>query len=172
VVRSICGDGVQVERLDDRVVVRATGEDLERCRRLAEQLEVGPDGWQVEVRLVLVTESLQREIGLGASIGATGRVAGGWGPDAAPYQAYLNAAAEVVLQASEDGRRAAILTDAVLHVLEGGDVRLQQGDVIPVPRRSVSSEGVVQVIGYDQVDTGVVVKVACRRVPDGGGVRR
>lgn len=175
-VRQVVGEGAKVENFGDSLLVVGTADAVERAERFAEQLKAGPDGWELEVRVVRVNESFRRELGVqwtvagraGAEFGAAG---GTEFPGSVTTYIGLRAAAtvEAVGRAIESGSGARLLTSAPLFVLEGGEGTLSQGDRVPVPRRVVSPQGTVSTEGYDYVDTGFQVTVKAKRVP--GGVR-
>lgn len=170
------GSDVATVAFGDRVLVAGDREQIEAAKHLAKQFTVGSDGWLLEVRLVAVTKQFSRDLGLewGVTGGLDVRMDAGTGnlggAGVPVFGARAQAAVSLIAQAAEEGRTARLLRSGRLMLLEGAEpARMQQGDVVPVPRRTVSDQGTVTVTGYDQVNTGFVLAASARRVP--GGVR-
>jgi len=166
-------EGSRVKRVGGRVAVWARTDDLASVRSVVRALDVGPDGWRLDVRVVGVSASLRDQLGLGLSgttetdLSLGGSAGSLGGSPLTGAKAVL--ALKLVGSAVSEGRDARILTDGTLGLVEGSEAELQQGEVIPVPKRTISPEGVVTVTGFDQVKTGFNLKAVGRRVP--GGLR-
>lgn len=84
-------------------------------------------------------------------------------------------AAEIISRAVLDGtaiadqRRAfsKLLTRGTLVLIEGETSRLQSGETLPYPKRTVSPYGTITTSEYGFIDTGLILSVTGRRVPDG-----
>lgn len=174
-LKSVVAQRASVAAVGERLVVTGDPQAVDRAAEFAAQLESGSDGWVVEVRVFSVSRSWQ------ASSGVDWRVSGAVGVavDAAVgnrpaavfpvFGARAAATVEALFAASEEGREVQLTRSGRVFVVEGQEGRLQQGDVVPVPRRTVSDQGTVTVTGYERVDTGFQLVVTPERVP--GGVR-
>lgn len=173
VLVSLGGDGSRVTVMDDRVAIVGSRRLIEQAREMVRQFETGPDGWRLEVRVVSVTESFRREIGLDWDLEAGGTLAAGVGGGDLVAPVLSGTAASVIVrvvaEAVESGSGAGLMHAATLYVLEGVASELNQGEQIPVPRYQTSPEGTTTVVGYDKVSTGFNLRALARRVP--GGVR-
>jgi hypothetical protein len=172
----VLGD-VKLASIGDRVVVGGTDDQLQAAIELGRVVGQGVDGWRVLVRFVSVSGAVRRQAGLdvavGGRIGATVGGSAGVGERAEAFRASPGAgvsgqfSAAVVLDAAERRRGARVLREATLFVLEGRSAKFSAGQVVPVPRRTVTDQGTVTVTGFDQVETGFIVDVAARRVATG-----
>lgn len=174
VIKIVVGSSAEVAVVGQRVVVAGTWDAVKRASEFALQLHAGADGWMLEVRLVRVTESLHRALGLGWDVtggltlsadAGTGSEPGAWPVLGARGRLLV----EVLGRAAEDGRGAELVQEGRVFCLEGESASMQVGETTPVPRRTVSPEGTVTTTGYEQVRTGFILSSAARRVP--GGVR-
>jgi type II secretory pathway component GspD/PulD (secretin) len=174
-IKNVIGQKGSVSIVGEKLIVSGEREALERATELAADLESGADGWLVEVRLLAVSKSLREDLGVdfafagGAGVRADAAT-GNMGPTATPvFGARASLAVDMLVSAALTGREAQLLRTGRLFVLEGSQASLQQGDVIPVPRRTVSDQGTVTVSGYDRIESGFGLDVGAARVP--GGVR-
>lgn len=141
----------------NRVALRPdTTEDV---RRLVRLLNHRPDSWVLDVLLVELNQSTARDIGLGWSLGATlsARAETGTGLDQTTgpiLGAKASAVAEVLARLSAESTLARLAYCGTLYLIDGEPANLQQGDTIPVPRRTTSPEGTVTVEGFDSIQTG------------------
>lgn len=166
------GARATVQPMGDRVFVSGDDDTVQRVESVRPFVDIGPDGWLLEVVVVQLSERFASAIGLSWSM--SGQVRSILGDESLLADGAFTglaalAAVEMIAEASESSREAALLTSARLFVLEGQDASLQQGDVIPIPRRTVSNFGVVETTGFDYVNTGFTLRVSAKRVP--GGVR-
>lgn len=72
-----------------------------------------------------------------------------------------------LLSADESSSDVRLVTMCRLHVIEGEDATLQVGEEVPVPQKTVSSEGTVTTTGYTYVQSGVDLSVKVRSEPSG-----
>jgi type II secretory pathway component GspD/PulD (secretin) len=171
-VQAVLGQDAEVVSIGSRVLVAGTGAQVAMSTDLAKYLEAGPDGWRLDVRVVSITDTFRRDLGLDWEIGATAELAmGGSSGDLA--QVLTGSSASLVVQAvasaTESTSNAALLHSATLYVLEDGTATMNQGDRLPIPRYQTSPEGTTTVIGYEFIDTGFQLTASAVRVP--GGVR-
>ena len=163
--------GVQAITSSGLVAAVGDDEDVSEALLVAQAVQSGRDGWLVDVRLVQTSDDLASSLGLGAGVDGeiSGTIAGAFGSTSTPvdFGGVLDASARVVLSATETTSHAELLTTATLFVLEGDTARLQQGDVVPVPRRSINETGVIETTGFDLIETGLIVDLEARRVGDG-----
>lgn len=172
-VRAVVGGQATVSTFGDRIVVAGTDRAVRQADQLAAQFETGPDGWRLEVRVVALSETLRRALGLDWDLGAGLNLSAGVssGDLVAPVLTGTSASVvvRVLAEASDEGTEAAVLNSATLYVLEGSTATLNQGERVPIPRFQTSPEGTTTIVGYDYIDTGFTLEATARRVP--GGVR-
>ncbi|MBL4882949.1 MAG: hypothetical protein JKY95_00250 [Planctomycetaceae bacterium] len=159
----LLGSDARVKAVDDRVIVSGTRRDLEQVKRFEKHLQTGPDGWQLNVRIVAVTESFRRDLGLDWDLSARG----GLNVTELSSIATTQLVVQVVAEATQIQSDAVLYNTATLYVLEGSTSEISQGRRVPVPRFSTSPEGTTTTVGYDYVDAGFSLKVAAERVPAG-----
>lgn len=165
------GDGGKSSVVGDRLVVTGPPGIVDAAEDVARRLEQGVDGWQVVVRYVVVSEGLRREAGVDVAVAgrADASIGGSVGASSVEDGVSLGGrlTASLIATALERQRGARLLREGTLFVLEGRDARFSSGQVVPVPRRTVSDQGTVTVTGYDNVETGFILAVAARRASDG-----
>lgn len=173
-VRALVGSEGTVSIMGERLIVSGTREALRRVQVFGSQLESGPDGWHLDVRLVRVSRKLRRELGIDWTVEGSVRAeldAGrGMLPGATPVVgARARAVVAAVAAAAESSSDAELVYSAPVWVLEGETATLRQGERVPIPRRTVSDAGTVTTTGVDYIDAGFDLRVFAKRVP--GGVR-
>lgn len=171
-MQAAIGQGGKVMAMGPMVVVAGGNEHVERAQQFSRFLTAGPDGWRLDVRVVSMTESFRRELGLdwtvGGGLSATLGASAGEAADVATGMT-ARVVVEAVARASERADGAALLHSATLFVLEDGQATMHQGDRTPIPKYQTSPEGTVTVVGYEYVMTGFELVAGAKRV--NGGVR-
>jgi len=162
-LQALLNTNVRVRAVDDRVVVSGKRRDLEQVKRLEQHLQTGPDGWTLNIRIVGVTESFRRELGLdwdmSANLGFTATdLSGVFASDIA---------VQVIAEATQNQTDAFLAYQATVHVLEGSSTQVVQGRSVPVPRYQTSPEGTTTTVGYDFINAGFQLDVRAQRVPVG-----
>jgi Flp pilus assembly secretin CpaC len=169
-LREATGGVVQI--VGDRLVVFGADEAVERAEAIGARISSGVDGWAVDVAVVELSETLNRELGLGvnaafdAQLEATGGV-GRLDESGAVFGARARAVVGVVGRAVEDQNGARLLRSAQLFVLEGSEASFQQGSIVRIPRRTVSDQGTVTTTGFETIPTGLRMRVRAKRVEGG-----
>lgn len=152
----------------DRLVVVGKPRELDAIAEGIDVLTEGPDGWLLSVYVFQASEELSTELGvslgLGAKVDVSAVLTRGAAVFTGPRAEFLLSA---VGRASQAGSSTRLVTEGSLFVLEGRDASMSQGEVIPVPRRTVSDQGTVTINGYEQVRTGFQFTATARRVPGG-----
>lgn len=163
-LRAIVGDEAKVTSFEDRIVVAGARRAVQTAADFREQLQIGPDAWRLEVRVVSVSETFRRSLGLDWTLAAEATATAGTGS-----LSGVNAAAvvSVIAEATEHGRDATLLNAATLYCLEGSSARMNQGDRVPIPRYQTSPEGTTTLVGYEYVNTGFTLSAEATRVPAG-----
>jgi type II secretory pathway component GspD/PulD (secretin) len=162
-LESLLNNNVKVRAVDDRIVVTGKRRDLEQVKRLEKHLQTGPDGWTLNVRIVGVTDSFRRELGLDWDLSAK------VGFSAKDLSGVFNSdiAVQIIAEATQTQTDAFLAYQATVHVLEGSSSELVQGRRVPVPRYQTSPEGTTTVVGYEYIEAGFRLDVTAERVPVG-----
>lgn len=171
-MQSVLGQDAKVVTVGSRVLVAGTREQISLASDLSRYLMAGPDGWRLDVRVVGMTETFRRELGLDWELGGQLQLAaGGSRGDFASVLSGSSASIVVraIASATESARDAALLHSATLYLLEDDTATMHQGDRTPVPRYSTSPEGTTTLVGYDYVSTGFELSASGKRVD--GGIR-
>lgn len=171
--KAVLGKEAEIKAVGERVVVAGSQEDVERMSDVVAHLEAaGADTWLLDVTLVSLDRSVRRDAGLdwsftgGAGAGLDASV--GSSAVAGPvFGARAQAAVAVVAKALEEGHDASTLTRGTLMVIEGQTAQLHQGQSVPLPKRTISDQGVVTITGYDNIHTGFELSVEAHRVDPG-----
>jgi type II secretory pathway component GspD/PulD (secretin) len=174
-LRAVLGAAAVVSKVGERLVVVGEPAALDRAQEFEAHLEGGADGWVVEVKVFSMTRSWQRqagiEWGIGGGVGAGFDAAAG-NRDAVRFPVFGARAAfavDALLRASEEGREVVLARSGRVFLLEGTSAKMQQGDVVLIPRRTVSDNGTVTTTGHDRIETGFGLTVSGQRVV--GGIR-
>ncbi len=162
-LESLLNNNVKVRAVDDRIVVTGKRRDLEQVKRLEKHLQTGPDGWTLNVRIVGVTDSFRRELGLDWDLSAK------VGFSAKDLSGVFNSdiAVQIIAEATQTQTDAFLAYQATVHVLEGSSSELVQGRRVPLPRYQTSPEGTTTVVGFDYIEAGFRLDVTAERVPVG-----
>lgn len=165
--RSLLGTDGVVQPLGDRLLVGGVSSDLDRMSQLSETLDVGPDGWIVELQLVQVSEGLSEALGLDWT--ASGELVMDVSASDAMTDSEVGLALTVgaLAEASRERDGAALVTSARLLLLEGRTVDFRQGDQVPIRQRTVSPEGTVTDTDVRFIDVGFSLSLTGRRVSTG-----
>lgn len=171
VLKSLLGEDANIATIGDRVVVTADGRTIRNAERMRDAVDVGPDGWMLDVRMVEVTKTLASAIGIDwdTAGGATIRVGGQAGDPGSNYTTGVAAglAVSAIASATVEGTDAQLLHTATMYLLEGESSSLTKGQEVPIPQLTTSPEGTVTTAGYQYVQTGLEIIAKGRRVPGG-----
>lgn len=152
---------------DGLVVVADRVEVLERVGELCDAIEAAPLGaWVVQAYIVSVGSGDRVKLGLDVtpaldvaytvavsgelrSVDVTGTLTGAGG---------LHALLHAVRESSESR----VVAEPLLLMGDGEEGSFISGERVPVPRRTVSDQGTVTIVGYDYVQSGLQVRVVLR----------
>ena len=164
VVSAVVGGSAEVVEAGGHIFVTGSNDAVERASKLNELLnESQPAQWQCSVWIVQLNTGFSREIGVDLELSGSGLVAVGTGPTEELARLILTASAT----AEANNKRGELLTRATLILVEGEPATLRSVRDIPVPRRTVSDQGTVSTVGFDQVEAGVIVELQGQRIPSG-----
>lgn len=164
-MKSQLGEKASVDLIDDRVVITAPAPILERAAEIAEQASTGADAWLLDIKVVTLTETLQRELGLDWTVGGTAVFTASNLRSVMDTDLFV----QVIAQATQAESGATLLDTANLHVVEGTTSTLNRGQRIPVPKFTTTNEGATNLTGFEYINTGFILEATATRVP--GGVR-
>ena len=164
-IQSMFGTETNAEVLDDRIIITGDRRSLEQARELAKHFERGADGWLLSVRVVSVSKTFRRELGLDWNVEANLSL-DTTGPGVVSDADMI---VSIIGKATDSGTQAALLETASLYVLEGSTSTVRRGQRVPVPRFITSPYGSNSTAGFDYINAGFELSATARRVP--GGVR-
>lgn len=166
-IKALASDSARVAAVGDAVVVRDTIAGMAIIDELYEGLQGARGQWLIEVQFVELSKSAAQRVGVDwnlrgtAALGVDG-IEGHWS-----LSDVISARLEATAELSAFREHVNVLTSVRLHCIEGEEAEFQVGDTIPVPStRSVSDQGTV-VQDFEDVDTGVLLRVGVRTEPDG-----
>lgn len=162
-MRTQLGDKAQVEQIDDRVIITAPQNLLTRAMEINRFAQSGADGWMLEVKVVTLTDSLRRDLGIDWNMGGSLTLSASDIESVFGSEIFVSAIAE----ATQTGIDAKLLDTANLYILEGTTSTLNRGQSIPIPRYITTIEGATNISGYDYIDTGFILSARADRVPNG-----
>lgn len=167
-IRALLGESAQVAAFGDTLVVRDTPAGMRVVEELFESLNAARGQWVVEVRFLEISDTAAQALGMDleaigtASLELSGSLGGMTITD------IITARLEGLIQADAAEEHVRTLTTTRLHVIEGHQAQLQVGSTIPVPISTTENiERGLVTRDFEEVDTGVLLKVAVRTEPDG-----
>lgn len=146
-------DGLTV--VGDRVRV------LQNINSMLDQVEKAQTNtWILQMYLISGSNGLSREMGFDttASFDVAATLANSHSKVAS--LGVFNA----VLKSARTKSQYQIIAEPMMLITDGGASSIQDGETIPIPRRTVSDSGTVNTTGYDYVKTGTVVNTSLREM--------
>ncbi len=146
---------------DGLVVVGDRVRVLQNIHSMFSQVEQArTNTWILQMYLISGTNSASRELGFDTT--ATLDIAA----TLASSKSKLDSlgAFNAVLKSARSNSRYEIIAEPMMLITDGGSGSIQDGETIPIPRRTVSDSGTVNTTGYDYVETGVVVNTGLREM--------
>lgn len=146
---------------DGLVVVADRVEVLERVEGALSQIEqIESVTWVVQLYLVAMTDKFKSDLGIDLS----NTVKFSWQVNTAngSSKAAVSGTLDALLVAAFNSPKARIVAEPLMLIRDGSTASLISGDNIPVPKKTVSAEGTVQTIGFENIQTGLTVKVGLR----------
>ena len=157
--------GRSAQFADGLVVVGDTVEVLKRVNEMLDLVESSDAPvWIVQLHLVSYSRQAADELGVNVEPAAKAGLAFATGSMAGAMDSglSLSASLDAVLQIAFRRDDVSVTAAPMFLLCDGTKAEFVQGDRIPLPRRSVSSEGTVTTAGYDYVQTGVQVELLLR----------
>jgi len=146
---------------DGLVVASDRVEILDRISTCLDRIEATESvSWVAQLYLVSMTSRFKQDLG----IDLTNSVKFSWNVNSSTGQNSTAVAGtlDALLVAAWDSPEAQILAQPLLLVRDGSTASLISGESVPVPRKTVSPEGNVQTVGFDNVQTGYNISVNLR----------
>ena len=146
-------DGLMV--VGDRVRV------LQNINSMLTQVEQAQTNtWVLQMHLISGSSADNRELGFDTT--ATLDIAATLANSRSKVQNL--GAFNAVLKSARSKSRYEILAEPMVLITDGGVSAIQDGETIPIPRRTVSDSGTVNTTGYEYVKTGIVVNTSLREM--------
>jgi type II secretory pathway component GspD/PulD (secretin) len=147
----------------DRVIARDTIEGIRRMQAVDRAFRASRPQYAIDVTFVELSETDARQLGVDWNLNTSLALTADFWNGRATLAAILRGDAT----ARDTFDRSAIRTAPRLICIEGGEASLQDGQTIPVPRRPTIIDGVVTDSGFDEIDTGVLLRVQVRKLDKG-----
>lgn len=160
-------EAVQVSIVGDRAIVKDTVDGMRRIEMMFDALLAAEGQYLVEVQFIELSRSLTRRLGIDWNLSGVMQFDAAVASRNIDTNATLSTVLQATIEADENQRFARLLTSATLCCIEGKEAELQTGQTIPVPQRSISDQGTVTTTGYQDIDTGLLLKVGVNREPNG-----
>lgn len=157
------------EAVGQTVIVADIPDRIGKFEALADVLSAPRSQWLVEAKFIEIASGWERR--LGAEFRASGALNATFSAedllDPVRGGALL---VELLAEASAGSTDARMVATTRVHCIDGRTAKSDYGQRTPVPRRSVSDQGTVTTVGYDIIETGVILDVAVRELPDGSAL--
>jgi len=69
-----------------------------------------------------------------------------------------------ILKAARTSTDFTVMAEPMMLVVDGGEAKISDGEKIPIPQKAVSDSGTITTIGYEYIDTGIVVNAGIREM--------
>lgn len=156
---------IQATRIGPQVFV--TGKDTPAARQVINDMGRTPNRYIVDVLVIELQSAVARELGLGWTVGTTTTIQASLSSSADNTIRYgAEALIEVIGRVAATSDQARLANRANLFLLEGETAKSAQGDRIPIPRRTISSEGVVTIVGFETVQSGFTLQARAVTLQD------
>jgi type II secretory pathway component GspD/PulD (secretin) len=153
---------------DGLLVIGDRVEVLTRIDELLTQVEQADSAtWVLQLYLVSLEKSALRDLGFDArpslEVASTFAAASASSPTPAGLLA-LNGGLNSVLRAAANNSDATLIAEPLFYLSDGADSEFSRGENVPVARKAVTGQGVIETTSYQNIKTGLVCKVALREL--------
>lgn len=155
---------------DGLVVVADRVQVLDKIHRLLDEIQSAPaDSWVVQLHIINISDRASREIGLDVEhlVELSANLAAGSAIPDTVSNWDVGAALTGTIRAASTASDSTILSEPLFVLLDGETATINQGERVPIPRRTVSDSGTVTTVGYDFLQTGITLEVTIRDAGDG-----
>lgn len=149
---------------DGVVVVTDQNEVLQRVEGVIDSLESSKlVAWVVQLYIVQISEKDIRDLGIDATPAASiayslaAATKGG-----SVSVGKIEASFDALIRADDSGSSNHLMAEPLFTLSDGERASFNRGDVIPIPKRTVTDQGTVSITGFEQIQTGVNVEVMVR----------
>lgn len=160
-------EGRSFSHSDGLLVVADRVEVISRVHDLLNQIDsAGIRCWVVQLYLVNWEVDRLRDYGFdvkpAAEISLNLASASAGLSSGLPAAATLDAALDVVLTAADTDKGIALDAQPLFYMVDGSEAKFEQGQRVPIPRKTVSNVGVVTTTGFIYKNVGLTVNVSLR----------
>ena len=154
--------GQSVTFADGLLIVGEKVRNLQKIHDMLDLVEsTESDTWILQLHIISLQDTLTNELGFNTStsldIATTFANNGGYSTTAA-------GALSAILRAAQESNRADIIAQPMMLLMDGDRARFQDGETIPVPKKTTSYNGTITTDGFEYVNTGVIVNTQLREV--------
>ena len=175
ILGGLLGDDAEVRAIGGRLFASLPASALETLREAEGFLRVGPDAWAVTIQVYEVGKDFQRRSGIDWSLLSEASLGLSMGSEVEEpgVSSSVVAAVTALGEWAADGSDVELMLNTTLYVVEGFEAKLQRGDVLRIPRRTVSPQGTSTTTDFTVIETGLTIDLSARRVPGGAllGIR-
>lgn len=146
------------------VVVGDRVETLARIQSMLEQVEQSGVGrWLVQLHVVNVSRSAERELGLDAEPILDAAALAAFEGTGADFELDGSAGLRAMLRLAHEREDMSVALEPLFLLADGVEGRQADSRRVPIPQRAVS-DGVVETVGFEYVEAGTTVEVEVRRL--------
>ena len=146
------------------VVVSDRVEVLSRVTLMLNDIEAAPaESWVVQLHILSMSDSIAQELGIDLAPAAemAASFAKASNGDLTSVST-MNGALSAMLRASRRSDKVHLEASPMFIIIDGTQAKQSDGQKIPVPLRTTSSEGTVTTQSYQIIETGLIVNVGLR----------
>jgi len=151
------------------VIIADIPDRIEKLEALASVLSAERSQWIIEAKFIEISSGWERR--LGAELRVDGSLNATFSADDLVDPLRGGALlVELLAEASAESSGARTIATSRIQCIDGRSARSDFGQRTPVPIRTVSNEGTVSTVRYDEVATGVILEVAVKELPNGAAI--
>lgn len=151
---------------DGLIVVGDRVRVLQSIHTMIDQIESAESNtWIIQLYLVSMQESFSKSLGVESDLvldmAATFATSAA---GAAATQQKSAFALSAILRNTKQTGNANIIAQPLMLLNDGGQSTFQDGETIPIPKRTTSDAGTITTTGYDYIESGIIIDTKIREV--------
>ncbi len=165
-VEALATDSAKVAAVGDALVIRDTVAGIANVEALFQSLQSARGQWWCSVQFLEVSATGAERLGIDWTALAEADLSLVFGDGSLQAAELFTARLRGLLELEKSEQHVRQVTSVRLHVVEGRDATFQVGETIPVPGQSTLTDGGALRQDFEEIDTGVLLRVGVRTEPD------
>lgn len=150
---------------DGLVVVGDSVKILKRINSMLDDVEKQPAStWILQMYLITTSDKENRDLGFDSTAELDISAAFADSGMSREWRRVADGEFRAVLNAARSSSRYGVIAEPMMLMVDGGESKIQDGEKIPIPLKTVSDSGTVSTTGYEYVDTGIIIAAEIREM--------